>query len=138
MTGQKIGGVLIAVLIMFAVGFLVWGVGYQGEDYRGVGYQGEDYQRLSPTEISEGVTVVGVGEEFWLSLPKADDPNQVWILLKETPKLVKVDIDRSGKEEVWTFRALRVGHAPLEFSWSMLDRGVWPTDERRIIEIEVR
>lgn len=128
MTGQRIGGFFIVLLIMFAVGFLVWGVGYEGEDH----------QSLSPTEISEGATIVGVGEEFKLSLPKADNPNQVWILIRETPRLEKVNIDRSGKEEVWTFRALRVGHAPLEFSWSMLDRGVWPSDERRIIEIEVR
>ena len=138
MTGQKIVGFFLVLLIMAALLFLVWGIGYEGEDNPREDNPREDYQSLTPTEISEGVTVVGVGEEFKLSLPKADDPNQVWILLKETPKLVKVDINRSGEEEVWTFRALRVGHAPLEFSWSMLDRGVWPSDERRIIEIEVR
>lgn len=133
MTVQRIGGFFIVLLLIFAVGYFIWSVGYEGEDY-----EGEDYEDLNPTEVKEGVTIVGVGEEFKLRLPKADSPGQVWILVRETPRLEKVGIDRSGEEEVWTFRALRVGHAPLEFSWSLLDRGVWPSDERRIIGIEVR
>lgn len=128
MTVQRIVGFFIVLLLVFAVGYLIWSVGYQGEDY----------EELNPTEVSAEVTIVGVGEEFKVRLPKADNPDQVWILVKETLRIEKVNIDRSGEEEVWTFRALKVGHSPLEFSWSLLERGVWPSDERRIIEIEIR
>lgn len=92
-------------------------------------------------EADEGWIMAGIGERFNVVLPKADNPshpNQGWILINETPRLEKVSISRDGEEEIWTFRALRVGHVSLEFSWSLLHRGVWPSDERKIIEIEVR
>lgn len=127
MNFNKVGGVVVALIIMFAAGYFIWGIGYQGEDY----------QTLQPGIIQDS-KMVGVGQTFKVELPKAENPDQVWMLTRENPRLVLVDVNRSGRNEVWTFKALREGNAPLEFAWVLLDRGLWPSDERKIVEIEIR
>ncbi len=124
---ERIGGVLVVVMLVFCAGICVWSVGYQGEVYQELG--GQD--RL-------GYAVVEVGEEFTVHLPKADNPEQVWMMVRGNDRVEGIGINREGKEEVWTFQGVRVGHAPLEFAWTFLDRGLWPSDERRVIEGEVR
>jgi len=124
---DKIIAVLIGALMLFSVIYFVWGIGYQGEPYSTV-----------DTESALRPVVVNVGEKFVIRLPKSDNPNQVWFLVKDSPRVEQIEVIKSGDVEQWWFRGIKKGNSPLEFSWSYQDRGVWPSDERKIVNVEVR